>query len=90
MPDGSAKAKATIVPDPGRRRSELDAIRRELAAAGFEHALGSIAQVVAVMVTRTSGRDYDRRLEHNAESAERYVLTGLAAFARVNGWAGPR
>lgn len=62
------------------------AMRRVLIDHGFEHALGSIAQAVAVASVRGGGRHLDARLERAADEAEVAVLDALVAVASSHGW----
>lgn len=77
---------------PGRSPREADrqAMRAVLADRGFEHALPSIAQAVAVETTDTVSKGVDERLEQAADQIEAAVLDALVHYARGRGWRGAR
>lgn len=72
---------------PGDTRArDRQAMRDVLAARGFEHAVGTIAQGVAVELVPTHARDVDERLERTADEIEDVVLDALVYLARSRGW----
>lgn len=68
------------------REAERKAMRRVLDERGFEHAVGSIADAVAVTLVPQHGFDVDEKMGRVADRAEAAVLDALVVFARQHGW----
>lgn len=77
--------QAPAHPLPVRER-DRQAMRGVLRDRGFEHAVGSIADAVAVELVPQTGFDVDEQMEKIAGQVEGDVLDTLVRFAKQRGW----
>jgi hypothetical protein len=74
-----------------QRERDRQAILREVRRAGFEHALESLGNVIAVLVVPDAGDnpETDTRMAQVSAVAETAALNALVWAARSQGWSAP-
>lgn len=69
-----------------QRERDRQAMRRLVRDRGFEHAIESLASVVAVEVSPDVGADVDDRMAKVSAVTEAAVLNAMVWVARSQGW----